>query len=509
MIVYRDARARVRVRDALAALRPSREHGAIRQALIDFGILESGLADARLDDLRAAALTLGRIFYRSARGLDPGDFPRLDPSQLPESVEVGIPEGYAFYGLFPETYLDAAERFYREVRPAESVVIGIRSIGTSLSAAVAGAIAELGGRVHSFTVRPFGHPFDRRVRIDRGNWPDSAHFLIVDEGPGASGSSFGATAQALTEIGVPDSRIILFPSWEPDPESLINASARDHWTRHRRFVAQPVAMFHGWRDLSAGRWRELFYSASEAPLIHPQHERLKFLRDDVLAKFAGFGARGRKAFDRARALHAAGFSPRPLALENGFVFTQFVEGRPSPPPDDRVAAYLAFIRREFPSREPVDFDNLMLMIRTNVEPTPGLDADALSAFRAIIESTPAIILDGRMLAHEWIATSSEFLKIDAVDHGDDHFFPGPQDIAWDVAAAHIDLGLDPETYARASGDREIHRRLPFYLAAYSAFRLGYCRFFVRADPRFAGRADRYESILRRLLCQTPRPHVSA
>ena len=49
-------------------------------------------------------------------------------------------------------------------------------------------------------------------------------------------------------------------------------------------------------------------------------------------------------------------------------------------------------------------------------------ASAIHATRSLIEDAPAYELDGRMLPHEWIETSSGFLKTDAVDHFDDHFF---------------------------------------------------------------------------------------
>ena len=90
------------------------------------------------------------------------------------------------------------------------------------------------------------------------------------------------------------------------------------------------------------------------------------------------------------------------------------------------------------------------------------------------------MLDGRMLPHEWIRTAAGFRKVDAVDHGDDHFYPGPQDIAWDVAATCVEFDLSAtlrgaflEEYGRASGDRTVARRLPGFAVAYLAFRLGY------------------------------------
>ena len=48
---------------------------------------------------------------------------------------------------------------------------------------------------------------------------------------------------------------------------------------------------------------------------------------------------------------------------------------------------------------------------------------------------PACAMDNRMFPHEWLATRRSYIKTDGTDHHDDHFYPGPQDIAWDLAAS--------------------------------------------------------------------------
>ena len=159
------------------------------------------------------------------------------PGRLPDRIAIRPPEGYAFYSLYPEMYRDAALRFSREQRPLSCVVIGIRSIGASLSVVVAEALHA----VWRFTVRPHGHPFERelrlgagleqRVRAHVGDW-----FLIVDEGPGISGSSFISVAMKLEELGVPPERIVLFPSHDPEPGTLRSERARVNWRRYRRYV---------------------------------------------------------------------------------------------------------------------------------------------------------------------------------------------------------------------------------------------------------------------------------
>ncbi|HWQ34162.1 MAG TPA: hypothetical protein VNQ79_15030 [Blastocatellia bacterium] len=265
MLVYRSAQRTVCTASLLAELnrglkllaqRGCADHELATELLIEFGELEAGVADAlcpeldsddqRLRVLRQTSLLLGHVLNLSwehrtdeirpwQRSLESAldELPRL---ALPDSVRLSMPEGYAYYGLYPETYLAAAERFLHSVHPQRAVVIGIRSIGTSLSAVVAAALAAGGVEMESFTVRPRGHPFDRRLLTDAAlaaRWQRrrEAHFLIVDEGPGLSGSSFACVAQKLSEPGVRDEQIALFPGWEPDGRQFVSTAARARWPR--------------------------------------------------------------------------------------------------------------------------------------------------------------------------------------------------------------------------------------------------------------------------------------
>ena len=86
-------------------------------------------------------------------------------------------------------------------------MLGIRSIGAALSAVACAALRIRGVECERITVRPAGHPYDRKLEVtDRmREWVESsgdADFLVVDEGPGISGSSFLAVAEALTSCGI-------------------------------------------------------------------------------------------------------------------------------------------------------------------------------------------------------------------------------------------------------------------------------------------------------------------
>lgn len=544
MIVYSRREATVDAGRALARLRESvarwgggaPSHAEVSELLIEYGRLESGALDATLPardewtplarTLRDGAVSLGRLFRATWRGesIDPAaiDAVRnvLDAigSHLPSGpVPHTVPEGYAYYALYPETYLAAAERFADEVGTAGATVVGIRSIGTSLSAVVAAGVEARGARVRSFTVRPRGHPWDRRValgpsleaelRAARDGW-----FLVVDEGPGLSGTSFRGAAEALEALGVPDERIVFFPSWDADGAGFVSESARARWPRHRRVVVpfEDVWMRGGrlgagvadggLRDVAAGEWRRLFWADERCwPAVQPQHERRKYLAKSregsgaLLLKFAGLGASGRAARSRAERLAALGFAPPVDGLADGFLVHRWIEGRPLAPSDlsvewiDRMAEYVASLAREFPSGEAADIDGLMEMIRANVGGVLGSDwaerIDGLDRHRSIVSETEIIAGDGRMMAHEWVAAADgRLLKTDGVDHHDDHFFPGRQDPAWDLAGASVELAMDDaatgtlvDRYRSRTGDRSLDARLPFYRFAYLAYRAAYAR----------------------------------
>src|SRR5205814_7722381 len=88
-------------------------------------------------------------------------------------------------------------------------IVGIRSIGTTLTAVVRAAACARGVDADRITVRPQGDPYNRELAFStpelrwvRDRAGRGAVFLVVDEGPGRSGSSFLTTAEALERVGV-------------------------------------------------------------------------------------------------------------------------------------------------------------------------------------------------------------------------------------------------------------------------------------------------------------------
>jgi hypothetical protein len=555
MIVFRDHDRTADPGPVLAGLlaharAAGSERDALVELLIELGVLEAAIMDALFAEadglsplaaaLRRASLLAGRMVHAAWKGRPLVGLPEALAAALhevagfalPSPVRLKTPEGYAYYALHPEMYLAAAERFAIRARPGRALVVGLRSIGTSLSALVAATLEAEGVPVESLTLRPRGHPFGRRPSVttaldDRLRRHADGFCLVVDEGPGLSGSSFCGTAAFLSALGVPDTRIVLFPSREVDPAALVSEEARARWGRHAcehvpfEAAVLPGAPFPaGSRELSGGAWRALAYGTDEAgwPAAATMFERRKFLTPEgVLHKFVGLGGHGRAAAARAATLAEAGFGPPVLGLRQGFLAQPWVEGRRlgAGAADAAflgpAAAYLGHLARHLRTGAEARPEALLEMVRVNVEeglgePFPVADVERhLRGFGAV----PEVAVDGRVLPQEWLATAKGWLKLDATDHHADHFFPGLTDIAWDVAGLGAELGLDRATLdgfagvvADAAADPGLPARLPFHATAYLAARLGFSAF--NADmlgetaeaKRMRGLAERYRRQLR-------------
>ncbi len=527
-------------------------HDDLIAALISFGEFESGVADALCpteDDshptliaLRNIAECLGRAAASAVDGDDAAvagalraadaACGRLEPLSWPD-IRVTVPEGYAYYSLYPETYADAVVNWVDGERPPRVLAIGLRSIGASLSAIVTGALQRRGVPTASWTLRPQGHPFDRHVALTRDLVarldPISSVVLIVDEGPGLSGSSLTGTAAALSALGVTDDRILFVPSWNPSPEGFVSPSAQARWPRHRAILpsfdrirsslAEAGVVPADAREVSAGAWREWLRLPQPWPAAQPQHERRKYVFESRVARFAGLGEYGHGSAGRAEALHGAGYCARPVALQRGFLTLQVVDGSPLCIANlndaflRHASTYVAWLRCHASTSRTASVAPLAEMLLTNTREALGAEwlpaAEAL-ARDATAFAEPSTAVDGRMQPHEWLAAApGQWIKTDALDHHRDHFLPGCTDAAWDVAGMMIEFGRGGDIlvaeYARRSGDRLIAQRLPFFVAAYSAFRAGYCAIAAQAlagtddGARFERLGSQYRDALRTTL----------
>ncbi|MBV9882230.1 MAG: hypothetical protein JO276_04405 [Sphingomonadaceae bacterium] len=509
----------------VAALPPGLgRHSALVGALILAGRLAQSVADAdfaaaRADHEGEASAALGMLVQSLAEsvlrswesGFAAAPLPEIPrPRGLPPAADMRLPEGYAFYAVYPEAFAEAARRLRLAGPPR---VIGIRSIGTSLAAIVAAAL----GAPSPATLRPFGDPFDRQVALapalaaDLLALPD-AHYVIVDEGPGLSGSSFGAVAAWLEGRGVPAERIAFVTSHDGPPGPQASRANRERWQRTQRvageFGERLPRLVAAWAadllgpldgplaDLSGGAWRCL-HCADESlwPAACAAQERRKLLARargrTWLIKFAGLGAIATHKLARARALHAAGFAPEPRGLIHGFLVERWHGearlGGPELPPLGRVALYLGARARLFPATpgSGAGLAELLEMCRRNI----GLHLGAAAAARLdrwerqlpSLAPRPRLVeTDNRLDRHEWLRLpDGRWLKADALDHHQAHDLVGCQDPAWDVAGAWTEFPLRGRRAAAvaaatgaAAGRRIDPGLLRFFAIAYPAFRLG-------------------------------------
>ena len=253
---------------------------------------------------------------------------------LGSDVPVGVSRGFAHDALYPESYAAAARRLAAHVGPPRALVVGLRGIGAGLSAVVADTLARRGVDVRSVTVRPRGDRLDRTLAADdaldamlreaatsAGMWA-----VVVDEGPGATGSSFAGTAAALVARGFDDRRVVLVASRDVEGHDLESESARARWAQHRRFVVSfddAVLARGDVRCHVAGHDCRLDAVSDDAggAALHFRCAAGHEGDGPVHLIFVGLGHYGRARAAAAQALAAAGQGPRVLGFRRGFLIT--------------------------------------------------------------------------------------------------------------------------------------------------------------------------------------------
>ena len=508
MLVYGDHSRRVSPRDRLLDLERERSslasmpaglerHSALVGIFIELAGIVQGVADARFAEkgrdaiwpeerqLMRELVDLAEALLLSWDGGFPAVSPIVTPAGLPRKVEVRLPEGYAFYALYPEAYALAARQL-KLSGPAK--VIGLRSIGTGLAAIAAATLWA----PPPITLRPIGHPFDRRLSLSDAVaaelLDEHSHYVIVDEGPGLSGSSFGAVADWLEGHGIASDRIAFLPGHAGDLGPHASERHRQRWSSAQRPVADASSDLPAWIegvlgrldgpliDISGGGWRSL-WNASEAvwPAVNPTWERRKFVAHHAgstwLVKFAGLGRVGHDKLALARHLHSAGFGTESRGLAHGWLVQRWYDDAvPTRPTIDELARYLR-LRSFLPAdQQGATLSDLLAMAQHNAPALRGWQID-ISALQSRVRP---VRIDGRMAAHEWLRLpSGQLLKADAVDHHAGHDLIGCQDIAWDLAGAAVELDLteqDVTSLQRRLGiDPDL---LAFSLPVYTAFRIG-------------------------------------
>lgn len=532
--LLRDLRARLTAAEAAAG--PARLD-ALTGALICAGDLARGVADAEteaagVDDLspvREATMALaiavaGKLLRAAGQPVaahgDAAPAMAQVAALATSPIRRGVSEGYAFYALYPEGYAAAAAARRWEA----PLVLGLRGIGASLAAVVA---AHLGAE--ALTLRPMGHPFRRELRLSEAL---RAHlcrhagaFLVVDEGPGISGSSFGAVGDLLEGLGVAEERIVYMPSHGGAPGAQAAPAHRERWARATRLVGGAVPSpekITDWfadiagaesrsEDLSAGKWRRHLPEACRPPAT-PSLERVKARlsgpRGRFVARFAGLGEIGEEKFALARRLYAVGFVPEPLALRRGFLLERWVPGAPpraaSPRDLATIARYIGYRARSFPAGTPgASLEALRHMAVHNAGELGGAAlAEAVERRLARLDRLGGLVparIDGRLHRWEWLRTPDGGLcKTDALDHAVAHDLVGCQDIAWDIAGAAVEFGLEGatldefrETVAAAGRRPAGAETVAAFRLCYAAFQGGLWRMMGEPGPRTERQVARY------------------
>ena len=529
--IFRDGKRTVSGSELLGDLQrriaQAGDSSTLLDALIEAGELEAALADAGSKSAESAA----RVTDCLASAVIQGDSRAVPEAASyageigpPDSLTVAPPEGFTYYALHPSDFA----RLAATLDSQRYAVIGIRSIGTTLSAVVLATLAARSKHAQRITVRPTGHPYSRQTEFTPAqvrwiNENRGAQFLVVDEGPGRSGSTFLSVAEALIREGVPRQAITILGSREPDLSSLCADNAVNRW-REFQFLATRPSVNQRFADctyVGGGDWRQYLMPSGEPwPASWTQMERLKFISPDwrMLYKFEGMGPIGAEVRDRAFQLAGAGFGPPVTDAGGGFLAYELVTGtRPrvaevTTSMLQRIAEYCSFRYAEFGVPPSSQEAQLREMLEFNVAQEFGiqltLPTDSFCTKRPVIS-------DGRMNPHEWILNdSAQLIKTDGVDHGDNHFFPGPCDIAWDLAGAAIEWQLGSEAsgfvveqFKRRSGV-DVSRQLALYKLAYSVFRLGFCKMAistVKGTPEEQLVSDAYEHYrtIARHLATTP------
>jgi hypothetical protein len=375
--------------------------------------------------------------------------------------------------------------------------------------------------------------------------------LVVDEGPGLSGSSMAAVAEALRVAGI--ARIAFFPGHEHEPGSAASPAVLKEWQSTPRFFtpleritwngrslrdlllrAAGVNADERIEDLSAGQWRKFAYAdESMWPAACASFEQTKFLIGSepgrrVIWKFQGLGSfrdgltRPNDCMDLLATASSKAMSPPVIGRCMGFVATPWIEGsrltaewRKRPEILPTLAKYLVAKISELREEEQQrGVERLGEMLYWNTKEVLGDDyaETAKRIFRSLprLPSLPSYG-DGRMAPWEWVCDSqSKLWKADAGGHDSDHTMPGRQSFLWDIAGTIVEWNLDSrqrETLLEHLTNLTIAQDvLRFYEAAYAAFRMGQaelcrlaCAHNARERARLFNAAAVYRERLRALL----------
>ncbi len=496
---------------------------------------------------------------------------RLHGSLGDQELEVRIPEGFAWYALYPDSYAQTAEDWSQHFdwAGADVSVVGLRSIGTALSAVVAQTLRGRGLHVRGCaSVRPSGVAPFRCAELPPDIEPASQN-IVVDEGPGLSGSSMIAVAQAFVDTGADPDSIHFFAGHGYGPGSSAGANATAWWNDRRIWTTSSDATLIGGQllpdalasaaeactgepadgpavPLGTAGWQRLAGLRSLPLAIAPIIEapkKLVRLRSGrhVILKFAGLALTNRQLWwdrepGRPRIANRAYVPVQ--AHCHGWEASPWVEGFRL----DAADASIAFVEDHLgPWIAAASTERLQ---PSEVQDGISRIAQALLAWAEMHDDRSSAVLieamadreletvgsepqpccgDGRLAPHEWIRQPDGTVrKVDAGKHDCDHTWVGRQPIAWDLAGAEVEWNLGRrrtgalKAFVQQLTDYSCSEETrAFYAAGYCAFRAAAAHYSARASGdtdmrnhlRWAG--EFYERRLKATLAAAPTRHRQA
>lgn len=525
---------------AMAGAGDAHDVAAARQLLIMTGQLEQAALDTRDEaagHLTSATAVAATLFLSALHGdqLRAAETSRILIRHLStaanelrsELVEVRIPEGYAWYALYPESYVETARhwagRYGPELKNGCVLVVGLRSIGTSLATLVGEVLRQRGLDVVTTTLRTFGHPFARRAELPPHIRPATRN-IVVDEGPGLSGSTMAAAAEALQHAGAFSHTIDFFPGHSNGPGPSVGSRQQRWWTADRVWTTalsatpsgtsmllsqleQKSAHWLGERIASFNQFHTHDWIARSGLLRAPRTaapalESPKMLATGqsgsaLLLKFAGICAMDATLVSPAEIvrrrldlLARTAMTPAALGIEHGWVAVPWIEGRRLSADDathsfvtQHLAPYLAAAAFDRLPIEDIErgMDRISAAAREWAETRGDEPAAALiDRARGYVAGAGTCRFaagDGRLAPHEWIADrEGRILKLDAGGHSVDHTWVGVQPLEWDVAGAEIEWDLDADRASRVRRFLATTRGVSCDPVVSAFYRLGYCAF---------------------------------
>ena len=428
-----------------------------------------------------------------------------------------IPEGYRCQDLTHHDACAMAEKARGGLpdKHGPVLVVGPRTAGGYFAPLAAAWLRRAGyTRARWVTVRPRTGLSAAERRAIAGAASSGSAFLVIDDHQN-TGRTLRLLIAALRDLGAkPDRITVAIPAHPARP----NWALSDSIARDVRLVVLPAGERHKVSlldsDWAKSVLKELFgpaieiresretaavNAALEAHFGDGFQARLKRVFDvwgegtrvqRVVAKSVGWGWLGYHAW--IAGLRLGEFVPRPLALRDGILVSEWLEGaalEPGCAEQDRVAgalgAYLAArVRRlpldgdpgiDSPAYRWCGWDDLAAALRGVYGRYTGRLKDRAIRKRLRLCATPRpALVDGSMKPADWIRAGSTLRKTDYEQH---NFGGGESDLvdpAWDLAAAIFEFDLSEEaerrlmdSYVGESGDAGVATRLPLHKILYA------------------------------------------